>query len=572
MSCLEAFKKEENLISEFGEGNAYLVWAISLYMDFSNPFSVGAESLTDGPNDRKIDFLKVEIDNKRVICAQGYYTNKNVDAAPANKASDLNTAAAWILNGDEENTPDNIKEKIVDIRKLIESGDVEQIYFMYVHNLPESIAVSNELNTLKQNVESSIKDKNILVFAKEVGYEEVDRIYNAKESHIKVTDSIKVPSKYLFKLSGPQWKSYVISAPGHWLRDLYMKYGDDLYSANYRGFLGTHKRKKINTGIKQTAENDQENFWVYNNGITVLTRNIKEGKLNSIEIDGISIINGAQTSGSIGSVEASKHELNRLTVMCRIIECSEKDVIDSIVKYNNTQNEITTWDQYSNSPEQHRIEKEFRDIGYVYSLKRGFESSDADISIESVATPLVAFDGNYRDANIGKNYVFDTKSLYRSAFDGKKARHILFVYSISIAIDEIRTELRKKSLDGSIIDIEEKQIKLFQNLKYKNFLMSVYAETLQTIIGKKIDKKSVSFAHKVAIKSNNSFRELVSMCIPSVKIVHIYLSSVVDDFSSFIKTDNPLETISSRISGLVYASKVENPDKFLSFSDKISSE
>jgi hypothetical protein len=57
--------------------------------------------------------------------------------------------------------------------------------------------------------------------------------------------------------------------PGDWLHALYPKYEDSLFSANYRGFLGFGKRRKINTAIRTTAESSASDFWAYNNGITV---------------------------------------------------------------------------------------------------------------------------------------------------------------------------------------------------------------------------------------------------------------------------------------------------------------
>jgi hypothetical protein len=86
---------------------------------------------------------------------------------------------------------------------------------------------------------------------------------------IKIKEEIHCPAKVEFQLRGPDWTAGVLSVPGTWFNDLFKKYGDDLFSANYRGFLGISKRRKINTTIRQTAESDPQNFWVFNNGITI---------------------------------------------------------------------------------------------------------------------------------------------------------------------------------------------------------------------------------------------------------------------------------------------------------------
>ena len=62
----------------------------------------------------------------------------------------------------------------------------------------------------------------------------------------------------------------------------------------------------INNGIKLSASDEPNNFWVYNNGVTALVLDYKLGpRLKSgrkITIDGISVVNGAQTTGSLGSI------------------------------------------------------------------------------------------------------------------------------------------------------------------------------------------------------------------------------------------------------------------------------
>lgn len=131
----------------FGEGNAYLAWSMALYLDRPDAEQLGVDYLTDGSNDKKIDLICLDWDSKRIVFAQGYYSPKKSDSAKANKASDLNTASAWLMSGDSNEVPDKLKAIINDCRKAIEDGDIEQIDLLYVHNLPESVNVSKELNT-----------------------------------------------------------------------------------------------------------------------------------------------------------------------------------------------------------------------------------------------------------------------------------------------------------------------------------------------------------------------------------------------------------------------------------------
>lgn len=361
--------------------------------------------------------------------AQGYYAVKQRDTAPANKASALNTAVAWIFSGDIGVVPETIRLIISDCRNAIEKEEIDSIEFLYVHNLPESVNVSRELHTAEEHLKKLVQARSISVRAIELGATKIQHLYDSQDSHIDVKEEVEFPSDIAFEEAGPKWKAYVSSVPGTWLHTAYTRYSGDLFSGNYRGFLGSNRRRRINAGIRESAETRPSDFWAFNNGITILTMAMKKNKAGRPLLSGMSIINGAQTTGSIGSIDLSKKSLSDVRVLCRVIECSDADTIAEIVRYNNTQNAITTWDQYSNDPDQKRLEKKFSDIGFVYNIKRGFAGDGEQLGVDEVIQPLLAFHGRPQDAIRSKNQLFDRRPLYQDAFDGKKAHHILFVYS-----------------------------------------------------------------------------------------------------------------------------------------------
>ena len=479
MPYLTAFNRNSELIKRLGESNAHLVWAVALYLEEPDVEALASEGITDGPNDKKIDFIYFDKDGKRLIFAQGYFATTAKNLAPANKASDLNTAAAWLVSGDISQVPNQLKSAFEDFREAIEEGEVDTIDLLFVHNLPESVNVTRELQTAAQHLRKALGEPETLtVTSRELGSSIIEHLFATQESQIEVKDEIDFPVPVAFTELGPNWQASVASVPGLWLHKLYSTYSDRLFSANYRGFLGITRRRRINTGIRQSAETKPKDFWVFNNGITLLTLGIKEAK-GAIRLTGISIINGAQTTGSIGSTDLTKNDIKDVKVLCRVIQSSDAQTINDIVKFNNTQNEITTWDQYSNDPEQNRIAGEFEAMGYTYSRKRGFRTEEGEIGIEEVMQPLLAFHGRYQDANRGKGQIFDRKPLYTNAFEGKKARHVLFVYSLARAIDDRRLALKAKSIEGKIISLEEEQLALLRNLRFKSFLMAVTAAVLE---------------------------------------------------------------------------------------------
>jgi hypothetical protein len=307
-----------------------------------------------------------------------------------------------------------------------------------------------------------------------------------------------------------------------------------------------------------------DDFWVFNNGITLLTL-AKKAERDGVRLTGISIINGAQTTGSIGSIDGTRYDLRNVKVLCRIIECTDSETINEIVKYNNTQNEIMTWDQYANDSEQNRIESEFSELGHRYIRKRGFRTIGEQIGIEDVAQPLLAFHGRHQDANRGKNLIFDRKPLYVNAFEGKKARHILLVYSLARAIDELKLQLKDKSSSGSIIAIEEGHLTLLRNLRLKPFLIAVTARTLEAIIGRRVDPLTVAFSPVAAAANTNGFVDLVARWGPVVEGILAFVATKVTaaKLSVRIPEEGYLVEVAKHVGALFYASKA--PERYSEF-------
>ena len=533
MKMEDALLANRQLVDEIGNDNAYLVIAIALFLEESDINELAAAGLTEGGNDKKIDFIYHDLDARRLVFAQGYMSTKNADSAPANKASDLNTACAWLLAGDTSLVPKKLRETIQSSRQALAQGEIDFIDLLYVHNLPESVNVSRELQTAEEYLRSNTDRERVLVKSHEFGRSRIQHLLAAQDSHIEVLDRIPFPAKLGIIEKGDTWTAAVTTISGTWVHELYAKYGDKLYSANYRGFLGVDGRRRVNSGIKESVERTPIDFWAFNNGITILTLQLDQSKKNSVDLSGISVINGAQTTGSIGSIDASKAKLSDVKVLCRVIECSDQATIDKIVRFNNTQNVITTWDQFSNDQEQKRIGDEFSALGFNYSRKRGFSGDGDQISIEQVLQPLIAYHGRPQDAIRGKNQLFVQKQLYQNAFDGKKARHILFVHALSRAIDNKRLNLKAKSNNGTLIVVEEKQIALLRNLNFKPFFMSVIANSLETIVGVQCDPFTVGFKPDQA--KNTTVAELSARWLPVVDSILPLLTAVVQPETFFRK-------------------------------------
>ena len=514
MDYISTFKTEAKLITDYGEGNAFLIWVMGLYLDYSDLNELADECLTDQTDDKKIDFLRIDDERQKLYVVQGYYSSKEKDSAPANKASDMNTAAAWLTTGDINKLPLRLQDVVQTARESIANGEVTNLELVYVHNCSESVTVEQELKTAKEYFQKAMGD-TVSVSYKEIGTQTAERLFKEQNSNIKVLDIISCPFKPGFEEKNGSWNSVILTVTGDWLRTIYYKYQEGLFSANYRGFLGLTK-KTINSGIKNTAEKNPENFWAYNNGITILTNKL-EVKKDGIILHGISIINGAQTTGSIGSLDL-KVDLRGVQILTRIIECGNPDVVNDIVKFNNTQNKITSWDKFGNDPSQQDIEKKFAFYHHVYSSKRGFENRNSQLSIENCIQPLVSFLGYYKESNKSKVNLFNSPKLYKAAFEHTKARHILFVSCLEKCVVEVRKEARNNVRAGVNMAEQDKKINdFFESLNSKQFAIAIMGELITKLFVDLNDKSQIAFTPEYSDGEKYSINTLVVEIKPFVK-------------------------------------------------------
>lgn len=526
MNYTADFQARTDLLSQYGN-NALMLYALQLRYEISDIISVASDALTDCSNDKKCDLIYVDQDTGVAVIAQSYMRQapKKGDLAPKNKASDLNTAATWVFAQNPDAVPEEIREQVRLLQSSIETNSISTIYFWYVHNLNEhdNPQIKEELTAMQIGARTLLKSlfpqNETEIFALEVGNETIEKWYNASSKQITVTDTLEVEtSKVGFELSGDKWKAYVTAVSAKWLKKQFVAYSDDLFSGNPRTYLGSGKKKnKINLGIMETIDQQPNNFWAYNNGITALVNSYivtVTGKEQHLSISGITIINGAQTTGAISNVETLKDAW----VPIRFIVCSDVNIIDDIINNNNKQNEILPSDLRSNDKTQNRLRIEFEPYTKLYYSggRRGNARPSRSKEILDpyvVAQALLAFHGDCVTAYNSKNDLWSNDKLYSSIFpENLTAKHIIFTYSLARAIDSHKLELQQK---GEIrTDIEDKQHKFLSKRGAKMLFLYTISKCMEGIMGKKIND-SWAFA----FKENSDFDALVCLWKTTIKSI-----------------------------------------------------
>ena len=149
---IKQYKGRRDLIDNYGD-NSLLLYALQLRYDIEDIVSVAAEALTDGSDDKKCDLIYIDKDSGFAVIAQAYMKQNplETDLAKINKASDLNTAASWVFAREVEDVPERIRDAVQELQDSIRNGDINTVYFWYVHNMNEANnpEVQEELNTVQ---------------------------------------------------------------------------------------------------------------------------------------------------------------------------------------------------------------------------------------------------------------------------------------------------------------------------------------------------------------------------------------------------------------------------------------
>jgi hypothetical protein len=117
MSWNEAFKSRSDL-EKYGS-NSIGLFAMALRFTLEDLDTVASESIVDGPDDKKCDIVYVDTEERYAVIAQCYLSPvATKPAAKSDKAADLNTAIAWLLDADMQSIPAGLQPSAMALRTV----------------------------------------------------------------------------------------------------------------------------------------------------------------------------------------------------------------------------------------------------------------------------------------------------------------------------------------------------------------------------------------------------------------------------------------------------------------------
>lgn len=450
--------------------DALIMWISESYL-YYDPLDVKERIITDSRAEG-IDTILIDRKNRRLFFVQAE-TVESFDNVDRNfeevKIKSTLDGARFLIKGNYKGKITPELENLVDeYHDLDRTGDYETIIlFVFLKKPP----VSNKF------VEDFRREFNNI----QVDFFDFGCLFDFYVNHY-LNMRAEAPEKISFEAlttllqKDAPIKSIVFSCKGKELARVYNDYKERIFEQNVRYSLGL-KSKSINKKILETASDalKSQSFWYFNNGITIICKKISpssSGKV--INFDYAQIINGAQTTYALYEAYKNGTLKEDVEIIIKAIESNDKNFIDDVTLYTNSQNPIRLRDLSSNDDVQRKIQKILLDsYGYFYERKRGELDSlcptpeskkdmlGADHKVklvdnENAAQAFLAF---YLDkpaqakSELGRIFMKDESGFYDAIFrenDSILAEKILTSWKLLGYIEKNKKEYKKnyKIADG----------------------------------------------------------------------------------------------------------------------------
>lgn len=418
------------------------------------------KAVWDGSGDNGIDAIFYDEYEQQLTIVQSKWIQSGKGEPSAKDISVFADGVKDIIENEVDNFSDQIRSRVENIGEAINRPGTT-IHLVLISTGSSSIAepgtkkirrIIDELNG------QDMMDEGVATF-EIMGLQEIFSALSNPENMEKV----KLEATVLDWTFVPQpYPAYFGVVDGYQIKSWWDFYGRRLVSKNIRDSLG---QTDVNMQIRATALNEPENFWYFNNGITLIADEAIRAPASAssrasgiFELRGASIVNGAQTVSTLAKVD-NVDNLGRVRVPIRIIllRTAPQNFGNDVTRTNNLQNRVEGRDFVSEDKEQSRIrnEMEIEGIEYQYKRSEGFYPSETSCDLIEVTTALAcaSADISYSVAvktGIGRFFLDLSRPPYKAIFNasltGTKAfNSVRILRAVDNWIDVKKKSIPKKS-------------------------------------------------------------------------------------------------------------------------------
>lgn len=435
--------------------------AFSIYSQSNCSIEEAANSVVDGADDNGLDAIYYNATTKILYIAQAKWIQDGVGEPDSGEIAKFCKGIRDLVNSEWENFNKRVTDKRDEVDLAIQDYELS-IRLILAYTGSSDLATHGQ--KLIDELLNTINDTSEIV--------KFDYLNQLKLHQVLSTGSTGAPITLEFGLSS--WgkvddplESYYGTISGEEVAAWWKSHGDRLFAGNLRGVLG---KTEVNQEVASTIANRADDFWFFNNGVTVvassIAKNLAGGSnrdIGSFKAENASIVNGAQTVSTIGRYAGATEHLQKVRLLVRVISLSKAengaDYAAQITRTNNTQNRIEARDFVTQDPEQSRLKRELALEGVTYNLVRS-ETTPVVIGGESIdlhdatvglacakADPALAV---LAKRNIGQFWADTSKSPYKTIFNPSTSpiallRSVRAMRAIDLAMSNMVKALAKRS-------------------------------------------------------------------------------------------------------------------------------
>lgn len=388
-----------------------------------------AQSVVDGEGDNGIDGIAIVPDESKIILVQAKWSGAGKGSAEAAEMLKFREGVNDLLSLRWQKFNEKVHARESELQAILMQPDIKvEIVFAHMGTGALATPVGEIMEDFVADQNDSVNDALAFVY---LGQAQLHRMLVEEQQAGDIDLSVSLSD--WGAIEGPP-KAVYGYVRGSDVAEWFNANGVQLLAQNVRVFLGA---SEVNKSIKETAISAPEQFWYLNNGITVLCKSFEktlaggsDRRSGTYTISGASVVNGAQTVGSLASLsgEVHKEALDQVRVTVRFIALDEadEDFGNRVTRATNTQNRIGGRDFVGLDPEQNRLRDEFAVDGLAYAVRNGEVEPEYSFGC-SFDEAVVALACSSDDVNlttqakreISRLYLDTTRSPYKGLFNAQ---------------------------------------------------------------------------------------------------------------------------------------------------------
>lgn len=409
--------------------------------------------VTDGENDNGIDAVYFDEQTNTLHVVQSKWRHNPKKGVKLDEIVKFREGVEDIINSNFR----HVNDKVARYKSLINRAldDINVSVVMTLIHTSENYLHEDTQEKINSFLKKQNEFTDEFLSFQEFGLKEVfDR---TREQTRPENIDIEVLLNQWGRVESP-YEAFFGLVSGQEIANWHRRYGSRLFAENLRFIL---EKSEVNDAMLDTIKERPSSFWYFNNGITAICNSIGKKPLGGtnrdsgvFDVRGISIINGAQTVGSI-SRAADTSSVDDIKIQMRIISLQNtpQDFARDVTRANNTQNDLTSMDFASLDEQQERLRQELSDLGVIYTYRRGQITPEPNngFDLRAATIALACYQSDLRLAVYAKRYISALwedidKPPYTQLFNDKLSGRFLWrLVQIMRGVDEFLDEAAANS-------------------------------------------------------------------------------------------------------------------------------